>query len=794
MNKRKRWISVVAAALLWAPVVAGSADNPIEDAMAAFQRGDFASAEATLQAALQHHPQDVDALTVLGVVLDNEKKYADADRVYRRAIALSPRSPSLLNNYGNHLVASGHPAEARAAFLRVLAIDPEHLNAAVQLARLALENKAPQEALHYLGRFAAKTTLPPDAAILLMQAEYLAGRQPEADSALAGLASAARADPRLNCKLGVALASAQQYANAEKFLTRALDGDPRNFEILYNLGLAASHAGHNERAQEVLAIALEQQPQNVDALYDLAAVKGALNHKDDALSLLVKAAQIAPDRADVQLLLARTAADLGYFGDSVQAWDRYIKLKPADDSARRERAVAESIAGQDDNSLADLHWYLSRHPNDAVAHYDLGIVKSATDGGEALAQFNRAIALKSDFAAAYLARASLQYRQGHAAAALPDLELAARYDPKNPIVFDRMGQSYLALDRKADALRAFRKAADLAPRNSTILLHLAQSLSKSGQAGEARTVMARLRDLGPERSTVLPRPAGLLDFLGLSPDEQYAQYRAGVERTVASNPSNAEAQVEYLKLSLRERQLDRVTAICGRLVELNPATPLLSQAGQALLDAEQYATAKSFLQAALARSGPAAVLNLDLAIATFYAGDKQGALKQMDRVPASERNGEFFLARARMLVETGRAAEADAAVRQAVALAVRQPELYRGAAVLLIANHEVAQALGILTQAVQKLPNDPRLLLCQAVALELNSQSDAAQRVLSDVESRWPEWYKVWLAHGIILTSHHQPEQARELLDTARALGAPASEINDSLDQLLQRLAMGHVP
>src|SRR5690349_7239001 len=111
----------------------GAQDDAISDAVAALERGDLANAEQSLQGLLNTRPNDAAALGVLGVVLDQEKKYREADGVYRRALAVSPRSAALLNNYGNHLIATGKSAEARKVFVQVLALNPGQPNALVQL-------------------------------------------------------------------------------------------------------------------------------------------------------------------------------------------------------------------------------------------------------------------------------------------------------------------------------------------------------------------------------------------------------------------------------------------------------------------------------------------------------------------------------------------------------------------------------------------------------------------------------------------------------------------------------------
>lgn len=701
--------------------------DAVADAIAALERGDFASAEQTLRAELRTKPNDIEALDVLGVVLDKQKKYAEADEIYRRAIRLPNAPPSLLNNYGNHLLATGKLTAARTIFLKVIALNPSQANARLQLARISLEKKSGSDALSYLDALPASARQSAEARLLRMQALYLLHRDQEADAVLAEIAPSAKGDPRLSFSLGTALAAAKQYDKAEAFFSAALEGAPGNFDVLYNLGVAASHAGHNERAREVLQAALEQQPRNVDVLYDLAAVNVVLHHKDAAVELLARAAQLSPERPDIQLLLAHTTAEMGYFGDSIDAWNRYLKLAPNDDAARRERGFAETALGVNaKDGMADLEGFVRRHPNDPVGHYELGVAETTADSAEALAHFDRALVVKPDFAAARLARALLNYREGKPAAALPDLEFAAERQPNNATILDRLGEIYLALDRTADAVRVLRKAAELAPGDSTTLMHLGRALMKAGQNQEASAVMGRFRELGPNKSLV--HPAGLVDFLSLSPQEQYARYRAGVERTVQSNPDNAEAQVEFLKLCLNDEKVDQVATVSRQIIALKPSLALLANASAALLTAEQYALAKQFLEQAISLAGPSSDLPLDLAIATFHVVSARAGLDQMDRIPEAQRTGDYYLARALMLDAAGSTGDAIAAMSRARTKTPTNPELYRQAILLLIKHHRVTEASQLLDQATRALPDNPEILQIRATTGELAGDAQAAQR------------------------------------------------------------------
>ncbi len=726
-------VFVGALLLIPAKFVRAQGDDAVSQAVAALQRGDFSSAEQLLRTRLQQQPNDEEALSVLGPVLDQEKKYSEANEVYRRALTNAPPDPALLNNYGNHLLAIGKATEAQKIFLKVIGMDAGNVNALVQLARLAVQGKSPGEAIGYLDRLPASARGRPEVAILHMQADYALHRDAQGDAILEGLSRAAQNDPKQTFALGVALASVGKYDKAEPLFSKTLEAEPTNFEALYYLGLAASHAGHNERAQSVLQQALERQPENVDVLYDLAAVDIALDQKEVALELLARASHLAPKRTDVLRLLALTSAGLGYFADAGHVWGEYLKLAPRDDTARREKAFAETAVGEDmEGGLTELRTFVRQHPNDAAGHYELGTAETPKQPDLALQELNRALSLNPALVGAHVARGLLLYRQGKPEQALADFEFAARREPRNAVILDRLGETYLALDRAGDALPVLRRAADLSPSNSTVLLHLGRALSKLGKTQEAEATFERCRELGPNRSES-PHPAGLVDFLGLSPDEQMAKYRAGVLRTIEANPNDAEAQVRYLGILLDEKKTADALAAAQKLATLRASSSLLEQAAAALLKAGQYAALEQLLE----HSGSEASspeLAVDMAIADSHVKGAQAGLQDLERIPAKERRGDYFFARAQMLEALGRPQEAESSIKQAIQVSPARPELYLEASLFLIRDHRLPAALELLKQASRTVPNNPELLLLKAMVLEMSGDRAGSDRELKHVE------------------------------------------------------------
>jgi tetratricopeptide (TPR) repeat protein len=719
----------------------------IRDAVAAMQRGDFVSAEQKLRGELGAHSADARILSLLGVALDNQKRLGEADGFHRRALAIAPKSIDVLGNFGNHLAASGDEESAGQAWMKIVAIDPANVNANLQLARQALKRKSGAEALRHLTRLPADQQEASPAAVLRLGALFLAGNRVEAEGLAARLSTASEADLKLSFSVGVALANAGQYDAAESFFTRVLAAAPADFNVLYNLGVVASLAGHHQRARDLLEAAIRQQPKNPEVLFRLAGVDFALKQAETAIGLLAQAAKLAPERADIQKLLAITTTNIGALADAIAAWDRYLKLQPNDDTARRERGYAAVQVGQLAAGIADLEWFLSRHPDDATGQYELGMAKLQTDPAQGLPHLEKALAVKPDFAAARAARGNLYYQQGKPEAAVADLESAAKLQPDDAINLDRLGQTYLALDRAADSVRVLRRAAELAPEDSKIQLHYARALADAGETAEAKVAMDRFRQLGPATKSGVP--AGLVEYLALTPDERRADYRARVEKAIREHADDGAAQLEYLKLSIEDGKPEQIQGAVRKIVEMKSGAPVLIGAGRALLAARQYALAKELLEQA-AGSGVSGDVEVDVAIA-----------------------------RARILDAAGKADEAIAALHESLEAAPRRPDLYWHAAALLVKNHRASDAVRVLDAAARALPEDLEILLMKATALELAGQNQDALRLLDDIQNRRPEWAPVWVARGLMLAAHQRAVEARRAFETAVALGARTPDASD---------------
>jgi tetratricopeptide (TPR) repeat protein len=583
----------------------------------------------------------------------------------------------------------------------------------------------------------------------------------EADGVFERLAAATENDAKLSAAIGIQLAQAGEFATAETFLTHALASNPADFALQYQLGVVAMSAGHNARAKEVLEHAFRNQPHSADVLYALAWVDHALHENDAAVRLLSEASRLAPQRADIQKLLGMTTSDLLAYEDSAAAWERYMKLAPNDDLGRRERGFAKTNMKQA-GGIADLEWFVSRHPDDAVGLFELGVAQGVSDPDQAIATLTKALNLRPDFPDAHAARGALEYQQNNADAALADLEFAASKQPESALVLDHLGQTYLLLDRPSDAVRVLLRAAELAPSDAKTQLHTANALAQAGDKEKSKTYMSRYKQLG---GTAAVPARGVLEYLSQTPEEQHADYRARIEKAIAEHPDDAAMQVNYLKLSISDGQIPQATAAAQKILALKPGAILLTDAGRAMLTAQQYAIAKDLLEQAAASEG-ATGLDLDLANALFHTSGAAAGLRQLDKVPASARGSDYYALRARMLPP----ADAIPAIRQAIQMEPERTGLYWQAAAMMVKNRRTAEALQLLSAT--GTPRNAQTAAMRALLLDMTAKTAEGRKVLAEARRQWPEAAPLWLAQASIDAAHGLTAEAKKSGETAAQLGA----------------------
>lgn len=91
-----------------------------------FRARDFGLAERHFRRAVELSPRDAEAWLGLAASYDRLRRFDEADRAYRQALAIIGPAPEVLNNQGYSYLLRGDYKTARKKFLAAQAKDPEN--------------------------------------------------------------------------------------------------------------------------------------------------------------------------------------------------------------------------------------------------------------------------------------------------------------------------------------------------------------------------------------------------------------------------------------------------------------------------------------------------------------------------------------------------------------------------------------------------------------------------------------------------------------------------------------------
>ncbi len=162
------------------------ADNgPVHLLLAKALRRAGARSEAShmLETFLAAHPQQSpEYASELGILLDEQKQWADGEKMHREALALAPKTDYLHNNLGYNLLMQGKNDAAATEFRAALQVNPQSAVARNNLA-MALARSTDQTAVNWQSVGDPAAAHNNMAALLIQQGRYADARK-ELDLAL----------------------------------------------------------------------------------------------------------------------------------------------------------------------------------------------------------------------------------------------------------------------------------------------------------------------------------------------------------------------------------------------------------------------------------------------------------------------------------------------------------------------------------------------------------------------------------------------------------------------------------
>lgn len=449
-------------------------------------------------------------------------KDKDYDKALQAIAALEkklPNNPVTHNLRAAALLGKKDHAGARKALERALAIQPKFFPAALNLARLDIQDKQPERAHK---RFEAILASDAGNVKAMLALASLAATQKDEKAAVAWLEKAAQVDPTAMEPRAQLVQHFLSKKDSRKALTWAREAAKKNPDNLQALGLLGSTLmanGDYREATEVYGRLTLKAPRSAEAHYRLAlafigekktadarrALKNAValdgNNAQPASALI--RLELSENKPDAALAVARQMqaqhpeSPLGHDleGDILVQQKRMPQAIKAYEQALAKHTGATGLiklhralhlAGDTQPAELRLQAWLKQHPQDlavrvyAAEHY-MGVGRDR----DAIGQYEAVLKLAPQNALALNNLANL-YRRVEDKRALALAEASHKLAPDHPAIKDTLGWILVQEGQLPRAVELLRAAASKSPKVGNIRYHYGVALARSGRKAEAR--------------------------------------------------------------------------------------------------------------------------------------------------------------------------------------------------------------------------------------------------------------------------------------------------------------------
>jgi tetratricopeptide (TPR) repeat protein len=436
------------------------------------RQGRFDEAEQGYRAQLAAHPDDVDAMHLLGMLRHQRGDEAEGSHLLARALELAPNDANLALSLASLAFRDGDHDAAASGFARALELDPNLAGAHAGTGQVALmrgEHALAEE--HF--RIALRANEEPHA---LAGLGALLLERGDVDAALRHIGRAADLAPQdamIQLQLGQAFARRDTPAFAEQAFQNALRLRPNLHQARHALGSLLIKARRIAEAE-----AQYRELAGVPAFATLAQVglgdaARADNRPDDAIVCYLAALAAEPANTVTVRALAWSLAQVGRVDDAIATYDEAIARLASDDDLKSARADLLTLVGRLPDAAVAWNDLVTRNPANHFARGRLAIVAEYL-GEAGVAQTHAGIVLgeRADAEMALIHIRAL-LRTGDFAGARSALDAMGRYpslsEGQTRLRWNYLGRVHDAAGEAADAVRCFSEAQRGVPSTMPVL-------------------------------------------------------------------------------------------------------------------------------------------------------------------------------------------------------------------------------------------------------------------------------------------------------------------------------------
>jgi tetratricopeptide (TPR) repeat protein len=557
MKSRSRVTPLVLVVCLLAAVFTGCSRDPnvrkqkyLESGQRYFDKGRYREAAIQFQNAIQVDGRFAEAHYRLALTDMRLQQPDNAFRELERAIEIRP------DNYAAHLDIANlligyHQLDAAKEHLDLLTQkQPDNAEVYVALANYNAANKNMGAALEAMQKALKMDPNRQESYLNMAVLEMNAGQWKAAEDSFN---EAVRLNPKSGnalISLGNFYQSRGRFPEAEQQFRSAIANAPSDPEPRGSLARLYMAENKPALAEEFLKQAKKDFPDNSLGYRMLGDFYVASNQPDKAVAEYSALYQEHPS----DLMLKKTYIELLIQKDRIEEarklTDEVLKSTPGDLDAQIDKAQIELQSGQAAAAVNILQGVLKNDPDNAVAHYQLGLAFDRLSNiRRAEAEWREAVRLRPDIVQAHRALAGVAIHRGDANILAQEADQIINYQPDSPDGY--LLRAVAEIDRKqyAKADDFLKQSLAKAPNNAATYVQVGNLRIAQGQPAAAQKAYQQALDLDPNSPDAL---GGVLNGYLMQKQEDKAFAAANAQ--LAKYPSNSQFHVILGRLLAEQKK------------------------------------------------------------------------------------------------------------------------------------------------------------------------------------------------------------------------------------------------
>src|SRR5712671_708085 len=417
-------------------------------------------------------PRDAQGFYALGHAYKGLKKSDAAIKALERAAALDPKDAAIRFELGMLLANTGQTAAAIQQLEAAERLNPSDPAAHNELALLLEKTGAKERARTERAKLAAVKS------------------HSDKESAIA----------RFNEKAGEYLSAGNAKAAAESY-EKAVQLNPRDAKLRYNLSLAFDRMGDFTSERKELARAVELNPNLTAAQNQLGLLALRTGQQAEAEQRFKKTLAIDPNFAEAQSNLGVLYSQQGKSADAATLFQQAINNDPKYTKAYLNFGLLLAQQGAFSEADQQLRKAIAVDANYPDAYAALGMLQAKTGhGAEAVKSFQKAVTLEPASAQAHLNLGIALVDQFDRPAGFKEFSEAARLDPKLGAAHYNLGRFFFETGKYEDADKELQTAISLHPDDAGSLYFLALTAKQENQVERSSALLQKVVALQPENA------------------------------------------------------------------------------------------------------------------------------------------------------------------------------------------------------------------------------------------------------------------------------------------------------